>query len=55
MQREEPVSDAEPGKPRTPRAPELNPFEAVNFFFDRAADHAGSPTRCAPSSAPHEN
>jgi glutamate dehydrogenase (NAD(P)+) len=41
MQREETVSDAEPGKPRTTRAPELNPFEAVNFFFDRAADHVG--------------
>ena len=41
MQREESVSDAEPGKPRTTRAPELNPFEAVNFFFDRAADHVG--------------
>src|ERR687891_723391 len=41
MQREETVSDAEPGKPRSTRAPELNPFEAVNFFFDRAADHVG--------------
>jgi glutamate dehydrogenase (NAD(P)+) len=41
MQRQETVSDAEPGKPRTTRAPELNPFEAVNFFFDRAADHVG--------------
>jgi glutamate dehydrogenase (NAD(P)+) len=41
MQREETVSDAEPGKPRTERAPELNPFEAVNYFFDRAADHVG--------------
>jgi glutamate dehydrogenase (NAD(P)+) len=41
MQREETVSDAEPGKPRTTRTPELNPFEAVNFFFDRAADHVG--------------
>ena len=41
MQREETVSEAEPGKPRPTRAPELNPFEAVNFFFDRAADHVG--------------
>jgi glutamate dehydrogenase (NAD(P)+) len=41
MQREETVSEAEPGKPRLTRAPELNPFEAVNFFFDRAADHVG--------------
>ena len=41
MQREETVSDAEPGKPRSTRPPELNPFEAVNFFFDRAADHVG--------------
>jgi glutamate dehydrogenase (NAD(P)+) len=29
-----------PGAPRT-RTPELNPFEAVNFFFHRAADHIG--------------
>ncbi|MDX6510346.1 MAG: glutamate dehydrogenase [Gaiellaceae bacterium] len=29
-----------PGAPRT-RTPELNPFEAVNFFFNRAADHIG--------------
>jgi glutamate dehydrogenase (NAD(P)+) len=41
MQREETVSEAEPGKPRPTRAPELNPFEAVNYFFDRAADHVG--------------
>src|ERR671924_539740 len=41
MQRDETVSETEPGKPRTTRAPELNPFEAVNFFFDRAADHIG--------------
>src|ERR671910_2563799 len=41
MQREETVSEAEPGKPRPSRAPELNPFEAVNYFFDRAADHDG--------------
>ena len=41
MQREETVSEAEPGKPRPTRAPELNPFEAVNYFFDRAADHIG--------------
>src|SRR5687768_13327203 len=41
MQREDAVSEAEPGKPRPTRAPELNPFEAVNFFFDRAADHIG--------------
>lgn len=30
-----------PGAPRTTRAPELNPFEAVNYFFGRAADHIG--------------
>jgi glutamate dehydrogenase (NAD(P)+) len=41
MQREDAVTDAPPGKPRPTRAPELNPFEAVNFFFDRAADHVG--------------
>src|SRR5918997_5931477 len=41
MQREDAVTDAPPGKPRSTRAPELNPFEAVNFFFDRAADHVG--------------
>src|SRR5918992_439514 len=41
MQREDAVTDAAPGKPRSTRAPELNPFEAVNFFFDRAADHVG--------------
>jgi hypothetical protein len=41
MQREDAVTDAAPGKPRPTRAPELNPFEAVNFFFDRAADHVG--------------
>jgi glutamate dehydrogenase (NAD(P)+) len=29
-----------PGAPRT-RTPELNPFEAVNYFFNRAADHIG--------------
>jgi glutamate dehydrogenase (NAD(P)+) len=29
-----------PGAPRT-RTPELNPFEAVNLFFTRAADHVG--------------
>src|ERR671922_1772584 len=43
MQRDETVSETEPGKPRTTRTPELNPFEAVNFFFDRAADHVKLP------------
>ena len=27
--------------PRAARPPELSPFEAVNWFFDRAADHVG--------------
>jgi glutamate dehydrogenase (NAD(P)+) len=33
---------AAPGPPRVrPATPELNPHEAVNLFFDRAADHVG--------------
>ena len=37
-----PAPPAAPGPPRArPAAPELNPHEAVNLFFDRAADHVG--------------
>lgn len=30
-----------PGPPPRERVPEMNPFEAVNLFFDRAADQVG--------------
>src|SRR5919106_220690 len=43
MQREETVPATAPAAPRADRTPELNPFEAVNHFFDRAADHVGLP------------
>jgi glutamate dehydrogenase (NAD(P)+) len=41
MQREETIPATAPAAPRADRTPELNPFEAVNHFFDRAADHVG--------------
>ena len=43
MQREETIPATAPAAPRADRTPELNPFEAVNHFFDRAADHVGLP------------
>jgi glutamate dehydrogenase (NAD(P)+) len=42
MQREETRATAIPARaPAAERPPEMSPFEAVNFFFDRAADHVG--------------
>ncbi|HYY76960.1 MAG TPA: Glu/Leu/Phe/Val dehydrogenase dimerization domain-containing protein, partial [Gaiellaceae bacterium] len=40
--RQTPAAPVQPkAAPAAARPPEMSPFEAVNFFFDRAADHVG--------------